>query len=535
VDDDGEPGSQLAVAKAKLRQIDGVDAPFLTASGSISGEESGFISRKQGHFDNYELIEPEEDPDDPLRVAVTGVRDLNGVVGSVTMASPAIDERFRKKKTTAGLYLGQGLWVNPLSMSDSFSHQGYSYDGNTVTWQYSLSETENGIGRIFSKKHRAVYGNDLLNAWTPQSGTIYRRVLTAPSLVKQRHGGMTLAVPVLGITAMVDYAGAPALQPGIKLIDVDHQAGVTDATYLVPVTAVVGSYPRGWQFPALCGVGNNTIYMVCVSNFMYANPYDADQAPVAVVMCSTNGGSTWSGVDISADWFDGMPPPISEKPGRSPSALDLSSPLQRSLNLSMETCMLTPLGGGRLAVSYMYALADDTSPHTTYSNEYAGRTIVMSGTTVISVVDGPAIRAAVYLGDDVVICWRSAGFPGVDHDITFARSTDNGETWSGLTPTGLPASMKNQHFGGLTLTEPRADSERQGLVVMPAYDDGAYNVYASRDSGNTWKKTRRITKTDTFYRVDSMLATDGGNNFGAIRYYGTVDAVAPYHPAIDTF
>lgn len=120
----------------------------------------------------------------------------------------------------------------------------------------------------------------------------------------------------------------------------------------------------------------------------------------------------------------------------------------------------------------------------------------------------------VHLGDGVVLGREVIGFSGIDFPVKFRRSTDSGATWTQFDPAGFSAPLVNQNFGDFVVHRARSGSDL-GLVLINAWDatEQAVYVYSSADSGTSWTRRGRVAKPTTFYRIDSMIAGDGGANF----------------------
>lgn len=123
-----------------------------------------------------------------------------------------------------------------------------------------------------------------------------------------------------------------------------------------------------------------------------------------------------------------------------------------------------------------------------------------------------------HLGNGVVIAKIAAGFPGINHDITFRLSTDGGATWGApFNPIGFGADLKNQFYGDFRAHR-ATTPEATGRVLIPAWDasESAYYVWSSDNHGASWERRARIYKPSSFLRVDTMLAGDGGGNFDVL-------------------
>ncbi len=124
----------------------------------------------------------------------------------------------------------------------------------------------------------------------------------------------------------------------------------------------------------------------------------------------------------------------------------------------------------------------------------------------------------VHLGGGWILAKEVDGWRGIDFDVRFMLSTDEGSTWAPLTVTGLQAPMVNQYFGKFIVHAPRSDSGDPGVILLPAWSTSAqaYHVFESRDNGISWSRRGRIAKPDEFRRVDTHTAGDGGSNFNIL-------------------
>lgn len=124
-------------------------------------------------------------------------------------------------------------------------------------------------------------------------------------------------------------------------------------------------------------------------------------------------------------------------------------------------------------------------------------------------------QSIVHLGNGIVLAKIVDGFPGINHEVLFRVSMDGGMTWgSAFSPSGFGATLVNQNFGNFRVHKPEKDGN-PGRVLIPAWDESesAYYVWSSDDRGASWERRAKIYKPDSFLRVDSMVAGDGGGNF----------------------
>jgi hypothetical protein len=120
-----------------------------------------------------------------------------------------------------------------------------------------------------------------------------------------------------------------------------------------------------------------------------------------------------------------------------------------------------------------------------------------------------------HLGNGVVLAKIASGIPGINHTITFRRSLDRGQSWgSAFSPSGFDAPLLNQYFGNFRIHR-AADENGPGRVLITSWNpaESRYHVYASDDNGQTWERKGKIYTPDSFLRIDTMEAGDGGGNF----------------------
>lgn len=122
----------------------------------------------------------------------------------------------------------------------------------------------------------------------------------------------------------------------------------------------------------------------------------------------------------------------------------------------------------------------------------------------------------IHLGEGWVLAkkvLKSPDNPSDNIDIEFVRSTNGGETWTTIAPTGFGAPLKNRFFGGFTIDKARVDNE-PGVVLLNAWDidEAAPYVWESKDDGNTWVRRGRIAKPVAPFRMDS--------GFGGLGSFG---------------
>ena len=294
---------------------------------------------------------------------------------------------------------------------------------------------------------------------------------------------------------------------------------------------------RRWVPPVSAVVARNTVFSLHVAHWTYTLDAAADTDPRALLLYTDNAGETsWLVADISSLYFVGMPdPPERGTPPLTHYLNQNESPLEKSLMRARLSAQMVPVGGGAALLSYAYLRAVPAAPSTGYSTEWGGRLIRISASGVETVWDSDPddfsyFQDLAYLGNGRILGKRTYGFDGTGFAVEIVASGDGGAIWETLPAEGLPV-LQNQFIGNFTVVRPWVSDEQPGVVLLPAYADGEYACFRSRDGGRTWARTARIAKTEAFYRVDSMR-DDGGGNFQNIQFIGTPTRPAEYNPAI---
>lgn len=118
----GDNFAAQVVGEAKLRQLAGVDAPYLSASGE------GFMARKRGGFNEVWLDAPQPGQiQGGIQYAVIGSNEYS-------FASASLSTKFKKRRLWTGEYIGRGRTAT------SVLPQVRLWDRSTTTWPMYTTE-----------------------------------------------------------------------------------------------------------------------------------------------------------------------------------------------------------------------------------------------------------------------------------------------------------------------------------------------------------------------------------------------------------
>lgn len=121
--------------------------------------------------------------------------------------------------------------------------------------------------------------------------------------------------------------------------------------------------------------------------------------------------------------------------------------------------------------------------------------------------------------DGLVIVKCAKGLQShIARELAFIRSDDHGATWSEFTPSGLPLNTSHQ----LGMFSNAVSRGGKPLLVVPAWDGGAYRMYVSKDEGFTWEAKGTIHRPSEFSNMDNSPIAPPVltpvNSFGVVRY-----------------
>lgn len=112
--------------------------------------------------------------------------------------------------------------------------------------------------------------------------------------------------------------------------------------------------------------------------------------------------------------------------------------------------------------------------------------------------ENKSINDAINIGGGYVLAKLAHIIPRQDARATFLLSSNSGGSWTQVTPTGFAQNpSEGQYFGRMTVHKARNDAG-ESEVMITSWDGSAYFIYASKDSGYTWKKAGKL-KTPPFF------------------------------------
>lgn len=293
--------------------------------------------------------------------------------------------------------------------------------------------------------------------------------------------------------------------------------------------------------PLSCTVGPGRVYVLLLHDWTLPTEAEGVLTPEARLLYSPDALQTWQIRRVTEQVLEDIPW-VPQTAALQQNYEIFGWRWTRSMNLIWLTTRLVPIGSDQALFTHAYENRHPNDPTTT-DVQLGFRVYLLSGGTMTRIMQTPPaafwyLQDIVYVGESfgesMLMAKRTYGFDGINFNIEFVVSRDRGVTWSIVAGDGLPPDRKNQFFGNMTVIKPVSQKRRAGKVIMPAYDpaEQAYYVYETRDGGESWKRRGLITRTERFFRVDNMVAGDGGGNFDNIRYVGPIEAPAPYNPAI---
>lgn len=264
---------------------------------------------------------------------------------------------------------------------------------------------------------------------------------------------------------------------------------------------------------------------------------------------TTDGGGSWSIIK-----FTGLDEMVTHNGGTEPllgyHVLNDARPnlwATYSGNIGTQGIRLTDIA---MLTNFVVLSQDVWVMFTTFSDQrvYAGgymglRSVALrttdggiSWTTLTTPLSGTGPEAFTYdcegvaLRENVALVRAARGMAGLGRPIRFIRTTDKGETWEEITPTGLPATT-NERIGYFEVLKVDEQNVTTVAVVCYSNEDQAYIMYVSEDDGATWEKSRTVAHADYFRRVDiddlGNPSNDTMANFGRLDYRGTTKNPKP--------
>lgn len=127
------------------------------------------------------------------------------------------------------------------------------------------------------------------------------------------------------------------------------------------------------------------------------------------------------------------------------------------------------------------------------------------------------------IGDGKALVLASRGYTGSTRPMFWYLADASGMTQ--ITPTGFPSvAQYNGHFGQPAVIWPYQSSDSQGLIVIPVWSGTGYEMYASRDAGASWAKMATLCTADEY---ESMESSDTGYRYHYLWYLGTREIPQP--------
>lgn len=577
------------VGEAKVRALQKVSAPFLSASGpGFSAAKMGALSEVFGGVS--------------VEFASSGRVRRNGkekdiVVTSTSHTLPFFAQGLAKTEDSNRRKL-----FTQRASSERYRQRRTYPSGDEVQLDGFIYQDEFFDARILSRRLQPVGVVEVssIRIESPIGWVSVHRVGSISLVTQVAQKVPTYFTTFLADLGAVDEGGAPCPVPVFFVRTWGSED--TPDVFLLPTALLPNAIARRHEPTLAVVAGPGLIYVVDMAHWMYSSDHTTDVSARARLLFSTNGGNTWSVRDITDLLFDKALHPGHEEPEmlyavmsappEAPGGGAWLPPLEddfwtvTSSPRNRDTGLPAGASTSRVYLSNIQETAEGSNvytytkntefvfPHTASQQQdrirnrlftTAALEALLGGVVLMSVlhfdgdtsktvgalyrftpgaadriwtsevgVDFSYLQDMVHLGNNIVLAKRVFGYDTADADVKFELSVDGGMSFIEVAAAGLPPLRKNRFFGNFTLLEPHIDNDDLGLVILPAYDEAemSYFVYESRDLGQSWERRGRLARTEQFYRVDSMLVGDGGGNFMDVVYFGTNQQPAVWNPSI---
>lgn len=514
------PAGAQAVAEGKLRGLQRVDAPFLSASGP------GFSAIKAGGFDRIELSE-----DEPVggleAVLVTQVRDAASRDRYIGTA--ALRQRIPFWSIARGgvgaIYAGRRAfigWLRPEPRVDMVSRSCptliHNYTGDPPEapaneqvnrWRYGADDP--WLLYVFRMGRDGAKGDgDAISAGLAAQSCPHNDVpaiLDGAVPVGVLEDGVVAVAMVIGATedGRADDYGFPTVRLGVGI----WRGGASTAVTMLPVpedTAGEHSYvagPVGVLAPGVMLVPVVELWTPCRFQHDPELPESFDPTGRILLYRSADYGATWGQGDASI-WMDSLP----DAPDPDPTSRTFDDPsilLQRvawtasSYGAEINAAMCASVFGSWVAPAPGTAvffsplrLEGGYRMRAFYSSD-SGASWVEVVMPLIESATLPYVRAIV-IRPGVLLARVQLNYDQEDDgEVKVIRSADGGLAWEEIDMTGLDVELTQATLGMFVVTE--YDAERtpeQCTAAVPVVIGGKAALYTSTDDGTSWERAVRM-------------------------------------------
>lgn len=332
-----------AVGEAKMRMLELIDAPYLTASGP------GFVARKKGAFREVVGVVEKAEQEEPQFAAV-GARVVDGEVVREVRATADFRKSFKKARGELYEYVGKRMTVG--SIPDMTVFEGAEYPNRALTQcpgTYVAGHVNLGTTVVAQLYHRWwVASAPLFSATAPTVGAAVdvttNAVRTADfrgSTPRWRFGAgapqyghadyNTHSLARLGTTdrdrravaalravdgAIPTVAASLATHPAAPGFVVPAHCAPAPGRFAIPCYSVgdaatgefsaltpfpgVTDRAKPWMHPVMTAVGHSTVCAVLATGAVRPNTLDDfGNLPEMRVLYSRDSGATWTSMDVS--------------------------------------------------------------------------------------------------------------------------------------------------------------------------------------------------------------------------------------------
>lgn len=512
------------VGEARLRGMADVNMPFMTATGP------GFKSFKSNgfgnSFDKVHLSQNEESGDD--WVIATGTHKSNGDYRILVGDSPELRNPYfpikQSQYVIGSNFLGQhAFFARARPPSEGVSQvrecetvirndteDPPAAPSNETVSRQSYEPSQPLAMWLFQNYPLSIYyAEELCKLQTspvPAVPTLFDSYTTM-GIKENGDIGAILINGELSDSRVDDY--------GFKTVHLVANAwfyGVSGSTVNLPVPAdTVGehSYVAG----SVCVLKPGVLLLPAVELFTPAkyqkDPESSARASYSgriLMYKSVDWGQTWS-VTAPAAWMDGMP----DEPAPSPLSSHFDNPEFPVLRVAFKASQYeVAINGAMCGMVFGSSVVTAKGAAVYFGVKVlpdgggyqlaAVRTVddgetwaPVSLPTVMATAGVPYVRAEAVRPGIVLARVQLSQFNDNDGEVLFLRSTDNGATWSELTPQGLDALMNQRSIGTFTVTR---TSQDKAVVILPVISGDKVIMMMSMDDGSSWRRSSRMFNVD---------------------------------------
>lgn len=510
-----------AAGEAKIRQLQQLDAPYLTASGP------GFVASKKGAFCEVTRNPPVEDKS-PDQVFIAGATTDEEVGDPMVCGAhfPALDFHRTTAVPNEGVLIGKGVWG---CLDVTNTNGGYE-----LSWLNSHEQWEEDAYPTTRKRLSVKLGLRKLAEKSGWSAYCHKGALGATGLAL---GDGSYAVLYTYLHDARDPRGAPLFRPALQVFkdvgetcsgalplpddtsDGVHSHTVTRACCVTApgeMLAIVGRYYTPF------GVSDRKGGLFAYRVKEYGDKITVSRSLTDLEQRFKKEPETDPDADSTSDaaYFPTWN-----------SCLEAFATTSQLVVLDAKTLLLIACYRPNGSFEHKaFLLSPDGAligeiPSDMFNVHYQSQDYSFHAVEAVSLGGGKAL---------IIAC--DGYTERFTSKVSFYLADASGI--HRINPIGFPESAQYIiHFGQPKVFKAYVAEDAAGVVMLPVWSGEGYDLYRSKDNGATWEKARTIKQTYYFQRLDSsflysMSDYDEGDtvvsyNFGLVNYASTPNASVP--------